>query len=200
MIYFHPRGPGLGCFDLRVWTMYIPDEIATARLILRRIRRDDAAAIFNGYSSHAEAARFMSFPVNRLVAEAQAFVDRSIQAWTDGHAYHFVICSMGHEVIGACGMERASGGSDHHFSFGYCLSPCEWNKGFATEVASAFRDWFLTAPEVYRLSAVVDVENPASCRVLEKAGFSFEGILRRWAIHPNLSSEPRDVKMYARVK
>ena len=35
---------------------------------------------------------------------------------------------------------------------------------------------------------------------MEKAGLTFEGVFRRYAVHPNLSPEPRDCRIYARVK
>jgi len=50
------------------------------------------------------------------------------------------------------------------------------------------------------LTAVCDVENIASARVMEKAGLSREGVLRRWLVHPNLGPEPRDCYGYARVR
>jgi RimJ/RimL family protein N-acetyltransferase len=45
-----------------------------------------------------------------------------------------------------------------------------------------------------------DAENFASASVMEKAGLVKEGILRRWIIHPNVSSEPRDWLSYAKVR
>ena len=48
--------------------------------------------------------------------------------------------------------------------------------------------------------ATCDVENARSARVLEKAGLAREAVLRAWAVRPNVSPEPRDVLMYARVR
>jgi len=47
---------------------------------------------------------------------------------------------------------------------------------------------------------VMGVENTASARVLEKIGIEREGILRRYIIHPNISSEPTDFFMYSKVR
>jgi ribosomal-protein-alanine N-acetyltransferase len=175
----------------------VPDEIATPRLTLRRIRRGDAPAIFHAYSSYPESARYMTFPVAQSVADTEPFVDWAVAAWESGRSYQFAITLAGGRIIGGCGFEQAVPGIDRHFSCGYCLAPQEWNRGYATEVACAIRTWFESADGVYRLSALVDVDNPASFRVLEKAGFAFEGILRRYALHPNISNEPRDVRVYA---
>jgi len=35
---------------------------------------------------------------------------------------------------------------------------------------------------------------------MEKAGMTFEGVLRQYFVHPNISSEPRDCRMYAKVR
>jgi len=58
----------------------------------------------------------------------------------------------------------------------------------------------LGRPEVYRVWAVCDTANLASARVLEKVGMTREGILKRWSVHPNVSPEPRDCFVYARVR
>jgi RimJ/RimL family protein N-acetyltransferase len=50
------------------------------------------------------------------------------------------------------------------------------------------------------MRAVVDVDNAASVRVLEKAGMQREGLLRRFGVHPNTGPESRDCLLYARVR
>ncbi|MDG2167667.1 MAG: GNAT family protein [Opitutales bacterium] len=45
-----------------------------------------------------------------------------------------------------------------------------------------------------------DIENPASGRVMEKAGLSLEGTFKRYDIHPNMGDEPRDVHSYAKTR
>jgi len=67
-----------------------------------------------------------------------------------------------------------------------------------TEVLTEVAGWALSQPPVFRIGAVCDVENVGSARVMEKAGLVREGLLRRWLMHPNLSTEPRDCFSYAR--
>jgi RimJ/RimL family protein N-acetyltransferase len=61
-------------------------------------------------------------------------------------------------------------------------------------------DYAFENPAMYRVWAVCDAENIASARVMEKAGMSFEGVFRRYQVHPNLSQEPRDARCYALVR
>ena len=69
-----------------------------------------------------------------------------------------------------------------------------------TEVLSEVADWALRQSSIFRIDAVCDVDNVGSARALEKSGFSREGVLRRWLVHPNVSDEPRDCYSYARVR
>ena len=53
-----------------------------------------------------------------------------------------------------------------------------------------FAEW----PHLERLEAIVDVENPGSQRVLEKAGFQREGVLRKYML---LKGKTRDLVMFS---
>jgi [ribosomal protein S5]-alanine N-acetyltransferase len=69
-----------------------------------------------------------------------------------------------------------------------------------TEALTAAVEWALAQSEVWRIGDVCDVDNLASARVMEKAGLTREALLRRWSMHPNVSSEPRDCFSYARSR
>ena len=69
-----------------------------------------------------------------------------------------------------------------------------------TEALLEVVDWAMRQDSIWRIGAVCDIENPASARVMEKAGLRREGILRRWIIHPNIGSEPRDCFSYAKIR
>ncbi len=61
-------------------------------------------------------------------------------------------------------------------------------------------DWCLSQQAIYRVWAICDVDNPASARVMAKAGMEYEGVLKKFCVHPNISPIPRDVLCYAIVK
>src|SRR2546422_8953742 len=83
---------------------------------------------------------------------------------------------------------------------GYVLARRYWGRGLMTEAARAVVEWTLAEREIYRVWAVVDLENPASQRVLEKVGMTREGVLRRWVVMPRQGPTPRDVWCFARVR
>ena len=88
----------------------------------------------------------------------------------------------------------------HAADVGYLLDRRHWGHGYATEAARAIVEWAFSKPSIRRVWATCDTENVASARVLEKAGLQREGTLRRAIVRPNLSNEPRDAFMYARVR
>lgn len=61
---------------------------------------------------------------------------------------------------------------------GYWVSEDYWNKGITTAAIKVFVPWVFGQSDMVRLYANVFDFNPASKRVLEKVGFTFEGISR----------------------
>jgi RimJ/RimL family protein N-acetyltransferase len=62
---------------------------------------------------------------------------------------------------------------------GYILTPNERGKGYCTEAVKMMVDYLFLSRNIVRIQALTDVKNVGSQRVLEKAGFSKEGILRK---------------------
>ncbi|CAN1129182.1 Uncharacterized N-acetyltransferase p20 [Linum perenne] len=78
---------------------------------------------------------------------------------------------------------------------GYVLASGYWGKGIATTAVKMVTEViFEERPEMERLEALVDVENVGSQRVLEKAGFVKEGVLRKFVV---LKGRSRDMVMFS---
>ena len=72
----------------------------------------------------------------------------------------------------------------HSAEVGYWIGHEYWDKGIATSALSQFTAYIFNQTEIIRLSARVFSENKASMKVLEKAGYSLEGIFEK-AIYNN---------------
>ena len=59
---------------------------------------------------------------------------------------------------------------------GYGLNPSHWNRGYATEIVTAFAAWLLGQNAVTCVSAECSTDNIGSLRVLEKSGFISVGM------------------------
>lgn len=62
---------------------------------------------------------------------------------------------------------------------GYILVPNERGKGYCTEAVKIMVDYLFLSRDIVRIQAHTDVKNVGSQKVLEKAGFRKEGILRK---------------------
>lgn len=84
------------------------------------------------------------------------------------------------ELIGGIGRQFKYGVDAHKDEIGYWLAKPYWNQGIMTEVLKVFTEICFTKLRLVRIEATVFHFNKASARVLEKAGFEFEGILRKY--------------------
>lgn len=62
---------------------------------------------------------------------------------------------------------------------GYIIHPDHRNKGYCTEAVELMVDYLFLSKNIIRVQAEVNPENKASIRVLEKAGFTLEGVRRK---------------------
>jgi len=174
-----------------------PETFVTDRLCLRRPTLSDAESIHDGYATDPEVTRYLIWQPHKHIDETKEFLRRCDEGWSTGSDYPWAITLKDSgELIGMVGLRV----HEYKADAGYCLARKFWGKGFATEAATAIVSWALAQPQIYRVWAMVDVDNAASARVLEKVGMEREGIMRRSQMHPGVSSEPRDSYVYAIVK
>lgn len=172
-----------------------PDLFETSRLTLRPIEAGDADAVFEGYAKDPMVSRFLIWRPHVSVAETQAFIAYCLEAPCS--RTYAMIEREGGRFVGCLDMRREA---PHRIGFGYVLARSWWGMGLMTEALAEIVAWSLRQDGVWRVGAVCDVENPASARVMEKAGLVYEGVLRRWLVHPNLGPAPRDCFSYALVR
>jgi [ribosomal protein S5]-alanine N-acetyltransferase len=177
--------------------MSLPTIIETERLVLRPPRMDDAGAVFNSYATDEDVARYVTWRPHTSIAETEEFLRRTLASTENGTSLTWAITLRGDDTLRGMIAVRPH---VYKADAGYVLARPFWGRGYATEALRAVVDYAFKNPRMYRVWAVCDVENVASARVMEKAGMSFEGTLRRYQIHPNISPEPRDARCYARVR
>lgn len=177
--------------------MKIPERIETEQLVLRKPRMEDALVLFTAYMQDPEVTRYTTWRPHRQLQEAEDFIRNSIAALENGSRFPFVITLK--EKDDPFGM------IDFHIrsskvGLGYVIARLHQGKGYATEATRAIIHWAFQQPTIYRVNASTDIENVASQTVLEKAGMTCEGLLRKYIVHPNISDIPRDSYIYAITK
>ncbi|MCB0667533.1 MAG: GNAT family N-acetyltransferase [Saprospiraceae bacterium] len=121
-----------------------------------------------------------SIPHPYTLADANAFIAAVLEYEKQNKVRRdWVIRNADHELIGGIGLLYSHGLRAHRTELGYWLGKEYWNQGVMTEVLKSFSAYVFANTPMVRLEAHVFKDNQASCRVLEKAGFTKEGYLRK---------------------
>ena len=115
----------------RVPTMTAPDRFETDRLLLRRPRPDDAAAIFNRYASDPEVTRWVGWPRHRTIADTEGFLAFCEAEWARAPGFAYLIERRADgALLGSTGLAFES---PCCAMTGYVLARDAWGQGYATE-------------------------------------------------------------------
>jgi RimJ/RimL family protein N-acetyltransferase len=170
-------------------------QIPTERLTLRPWRPGDEDALVAA-ANHREVwlnlADYFPHPYTR--ADADAWIQR-VQADRTGMPHLAIVAAD--EAVGGIGVRRLWDIARFTGGVGYWLSPRAWGRGYATEALRGLVDHVWRETDLQRLEAQVLEWNPASCRVLEKAGFSREARLRSAAFK---DGRLVDTWLYSRIR
>ncbi|KAM0516413.1 hypothetical protein ACHAPE_005566 [Trichoderma viride] len=170
------------------------DEILTPRLLIRAPRLSDVPALHVLRTEH-EVMKYSDKGVDKTLQDTVRSLDDALPP-NDTKNYHFLIFERDTgELIGKGGMHSFSG---KHFGWpevGYSFKQTAWGKGYGTEFLKGFVESWWSLPrketelEVHprsvdveagsstptvgeRLTALADVKNVGSVKVLEKTNFS----------------------------
>lgn len=157
-------------------SVHLP-KLRTRRLLLRRASMSDAADLYE-YGRNPEVARHVLWEAYGSINDARAYV-RYLQRQYRSHApssWCIEHLATG-KVIGTIGLMWWS--QEHSSAeLGYSLSQEYWNQGLMTEALEEVIRYCFQELDIHRLEAQHECTNPASGRVMEKAGMHKEGLLR----------------------
>ena len=161
--------------------------------IIRDWRVEDASSL----ARHANNRRIWlmvrdRFPSPYTIEDAEHWVHHCVRALP---ATDFAIEVDG-EAAGGIGVVLCDDVERISAELGFWLGEMVWGRGVMTDAVSAFAPWAFERFNLQRIYAHVFERNPASARVLEKAGFSREARLRSAVIK---EGEILDEWLYARV-
>lgn len=150
-------------------------ELTLSRCTLRPYRQDDEPSLVR-HANNRNVSRNLRdrFPFPYTAADAREWTTRvSGQSPTA----NFAIVVDG-EVVGGIGLEPGTDVFRRSAEVGYWLGEAFWDRGLATEALRAVTEYAFRTFDLCRLEAGVFDWNPASARVLEKAGYVLEGRAR----------------------
>ncbi len=175
--------------------MPIP-ELETERLLLRPFVPADALRVQELCANPAIADTTLHIPYPYPAGLALEWISRHLANWEEGRSVTFAIVRRADSLLlGAIslGFDPANESAE----MGYWLGEPYWNHGYATEAARAVVEFGFTELRLNRIMARHFARNPASGRVMEKAGMKYEGCLRQ---QQKKGDRFEDVRIYGIIK
>ncbi|MEO8351229.1 MAG: GNAT family N-acetyltransferase [Chthoniobacteraceae bacterium] len=153
-------------------------RLELSRSTIRSFRPADAAPLAVHIGTDSMARNMSALPQPYSLEHA----DRWIATAGSRNPQTQFALAIDDQVVGGIGLEVGDSGrpsvSEHCAEVGYWLGESYWGRGIMTEALGALTEWAFRELGLVRIHASVYARNPASARVLEKAGYACEGRMR----------------------
>lgn len=170
-------------------------ELNTPRLLLRRVRLEDAADMFE-YASDPEVTKELTWETHRTIENSKEFLNFTIGKYGRGEVSDWgIVLKENNKFIGMCGFvwwlpQHAKA------EIGYVLSRKYWGRGLMPEAVGAVMNFGFEKMKLHRLQARCNAPNTGSERVMLKCGMKYEGLARDVVFEKGMF---KNVKTYARL-
>lgn len=152
--------------------------LLTERLLLRSLTLEDAADVKRLVGDRDIAQMTVAIPHPYEEGMAEEWIRACSEEHEKDKCLHFAITLRADKnFIGAIGLELEQ--EHQRGELGYWIGKPYWNRGYATEAAQAVVAYSFEVLKLNRIYAFHFTRNPASGRVLEKAGMRYEGCRRQ---------------------
>ena len=147
--------------------------LETERLILRHFNLDDAPFVLT-LLNEPSFLQYIGDKKVRTLDDARQYITNGPRASYERHGFglYRVELADSNTPIGMCGLLKRDELPDP--DIGFAFLPDYWNKGFAFEAATAVLTHAREQLKLHRVLAIVNPDNDASIKLLEKLGLRFE--------------------------
>jgi len=167
--------------------------LTTPRLILRPFTLADAPSVQRLAGEWAIADTTANIPHPYEDGVAEAWIRSHVEQFEHRTGVIFAITLKDtDELVGAISLFSLRAASNRA-EMGYWIGVPFWNKGYCSEAAKALIRYGFDELGLNRVFAEHMARNPASGRVMEKAGMTYEGTLRQ---HVKKWDRYEDLKVY----
>lgn len=182
----------------------LPERLETARLVLRPPQSGDGARLNAAVcASLPELTPWMPWAQAAPTPdESETYCRRQHAVWRLREGFALLMLARDEsggegDVVGATGLHDVDW-AVRRFEIGYWCRSGFTGRGYATEAVRAVTRFAFDRLQARRVEIRMDAGNERSRRVAERAGFTFEGVLRRDSLTPR--GEPCDTRVHARVR
>ena len=168
-------------------------ELHTPRLLLRPFRPADVHGVFKGLSDPQVTRHYGVSYATLESTQTQMAWYAQIQQEGSGQWWCVCLAEAPAALIGACGLNDIDA-THRRGELGYWMLPAYWRRGLAAEALSVLLRHAFHAMQLHRVGADVDTDNHASARLLERMGFTREGVRRGYEMK---DGHPIDLPMFS---
>ena len=163
---------------------------------LRKWKIEDALPLANALNNQKIQDNLRDgLPFPYTVPDAEEFIASMLAA--DQNTTFARAITVDGALAGSIGVFRKDNVHRLTAEMGYYIAEEYWGKGVMTEAVRQMCAYIFGSTDIVRIFAEPYATNRASCRVLEKAGFAFEGTLRKNAVK---NGSLVDMNMYSIIK
>ena len=174
------------------------ETIKTERLLLRRLKKEDVADMFE-YTSDAETVRLLKWDAHSYIEQTMFFIENTLSDYEAARVNHFVWgieLTQNHKLIGSVRIFDIDF-NDKKAEVSYILNALYSNNGYMSEAVNAVIRYAFDSINLIRIQAKCVAENAVSEKVMIKCAMSFEGLFRKASF---IKGEHYDLKYYAITK
>jgi ribosomal-protein-alanine N-acetyltransferase len=152
-------------------------ELETERLFFRQLKLEDKEAIFE-IRSNPEVMKYIPRPIAQTLADATTHIESVLTLLKDNNGISWAIEEkQSKKLIGTIGFWRFEK-ENYRAEIGYILNPKWQNKGIMNEALRVTIPFAFQQVGLHSIEAVIDPDNIASAKLLEKNKFRREGFFK----------------------
>lgn len=154
----------------------------TKRLVLRRFTMEDVQPMFDTWANDPRVTRFLTWEPHGTPEVTGRLMAQWCADYEKPDNYNWAM-ELDGRLIGSIGVVRLDERSQRA-DLGYCMAYDCWNHGLMPEACRAVIDYLFGEVGFHRLCICHAVKNPASGRVAQKCGLTYEGTMREFEWSP----------------
>ncbi len=163
---------------------------------IRRWQMEDAAELAQALSNKNVQDNLRDgLPYPYTKADAAGYISAMLAA-DPNETFAFAIVAE-NRVVGSIGASRQGNIHFRTAEMGYYIAEPYWGRGLGASAVGQVCRYVFKNTDILRIYAEPFASNAASCRILEKNGFVYEGTLR---CNAQKNGALLDMKMYALIK
>lgn len=170
--------------------------IETKRLILRKLEISDLEQVYNNWCSDPKVSKYVTWDTHKNIEQTKEYISFKLGLYEKDYRFDWVVViKETNEVIGEIDAVKQSL-NYNLVELGYCYGSKYWNNGYATEALSAVIKYLKEVALVEKVTACHISTNPASGRVMQKAGMKYDATLKEYVVDKN-TKERADLVYYS---